>query len=195
LGWERPIYGGKAVAVMKAQGKPQIATMRPRALEAMPPDPNRQGKVLKSEIAENSPTRVTLQERFREETAGLRLEDAKIIVSGGRGIGGAEGFKELQHLADLLRGAVGCSRQAADAGWLTSSSMVGQTGKIVSPDTYIAIGISGSAQHMAGVKSRTIVAINIDKDAPIFKVAQVGVVSDWRKIVPILAKRLESRKS
>lgn len=194
ISWQRPIYGGKAVAVMIAQGKPQIATMRARAFVALSPDQNRQGKIMKSEITENPPLRVTLQEVVREETAGVRLEDAKIIVSGGRGIGGAEGFKELQHLADLLRGAVGCSRQAADAGWLASSSMVGQTGKIVSPDIYIAIGISGSSQHMAGVKARLIVAINNDKDAPIFNVAQVGVLSDWRKIVPALARFVQEQE-
>jgi electron transfer flavoprotein alpha subunit len=121
-----------------------------------------------------------------------RLDGAKLVVSGGRGIGGPEGFELLSRIATVLGGALGGSLPAVDAGWLPATRQVGQSGKLVAPRLYFAVGISGTPQHLAGVAaSARIVALNSDPDAPIFSVAEVGVVTDWRKLLPLLAQRLE----
>jgi len=133
--------------------------------------------------------RVSLVEEVREEVEGISLDEAEIVIGGGRGIGDPEGFSELETLAQILEGAVGSSRPPADSGWVPHGKLIGQTGKIVSPNLYIAIGISGAPQHMAGISSaKTIVAINKDEDAPIFKVAHLGVVDNWRQVVPALIR-------
>ena len=130
---------------------------------------------------------VLLVERTREEMEGISLDQAQIIVSGGRGMEDEEGFSVLERLAETLGAAVGGSRPAADLGWVPHSRLVGQTGKIVAPNLYIAVAISGAPQHMAGAgSSNTIVAINKDEDAPIFKVAHVGVVDEWQNVIPAL---------
>ena len=127
-----------------------------------------------------------------EEYGGLSLDQADIIVSGGRGIVGEEGFAKLRELADVLGAAVGGSRPAADLGWVPHSHLVGQTGKIVAPNLYLAVAISGAPQHMSGAgPSRTIVAINKDKDAPIFRVAHIGVVDEWENVIPAMIEELK----
>ena len=190
LRWLRPVYGGKAMAYMVAKGPLQIATFRQRAYEPLPEDTSRQGKVQALDVElEPEMARVSLVEEVREEIEGISLDEAKIVIGGGRGIGDAGAFSELETLAEILQGAVGSSRPPADSGWVTHGKLIGQTGKIVSPNLYIAIGISGAPQHMAGISAaKTIVAINKDEDAPIFKVAHLGVVDDWRQVVPALIR-------
>ena len=135
---------------------------------------------------------LVLVRRVEEEKGEGNLEDARVVVSGGRGIGGAEGFQELRRLAKILDGALGATRAAVDAGWAPPSSQIGQTGKIVVPDIYLAIALSGSSQHLAGMTgSKVIVAINRDPDAPIFRAANVGVVDDFRNVLPGLVGELE----
>lgn len=188
--WLRPVYGGKAMSFMVARGPVQIATFRQRAFEPLPEDSSRQGKVQALEIElEPALDRVSLVEEIREKIEGISLDEAEIVISGGRGIGGPEGFSELETLAQILQGAVGGSRPAADSGWVPHAKLIGQTGKILSPNLCIAIGISGAPQHMAGISSaKTIVAINKDEDAPIFKVAHLGVVGNWRQVIPALIR-------
>ena len=135
---------------------------------------------------------LVLVRRVEEEKGEGNLEDARVVVSGGRGIGGAEGFQELRRLAKILDGALGATRAAVDAGWAPPSSQIGQTGKIVAPDIYLAIALSGSSQHLAGMTgSKIIVAINRDPEAPIFRAANVGVVDDYRNVLPSLVGELE----
>ncbi len=191
--WLRPVYGGKAMAYMVASGPVQLATIRSRAFEPLPPDPSRQGAVHTLEIDVDSiSSPVSLVERTQEEMEGISLDQAQIIVSGGRGMEDKEGFSVLEHLAQVLGAAVGGSRPAADLGWVPHSQLVGQTGKIVAPNLYIAVAISGAPQHMAGAgSSKTIVAINKDEDAPIFKVAHIGVVDEWQNIIPAFTAACE----
>jgi len=188
--WLRPMYGGKAMAFIVARGPVQIATFRQRAFEPLPEDFSCRGKVQALEVELEPVTdRVSFVEEVREEIEGISLDEAEIVISGGRGIGGPEGFSELETLAQILEGAVGSSRPPADSGWVPHARLIGQTGKILSPNLYIAIGISGAPQHMAGISSaKTIVAINKDEDAPIFKVAHLGVVGNWRQVVPALIR-------
>ena len=184
--WLRPVYGGKGMAYMSADGSVQLATMRSRSFEPLPADPARQGSVKTLELdvdALSSP--IALVERIQEEMEGISLDQAQIIVSGGRGMEDEEGFAVLAELAETLGAAVGGSRPAADMGLVPHSRLVGQTGKIVAPQLYVAVAISGAPQHMAGAgASKTIVAINKDEDAPIFKVAHIGVVDEWQNVIP-----------
>ena len=191
----RPAFGGNILStVVIPRQRPQIASVRPRVFELPSSDPARTGQVVRVPAVlpeEAIPTRVL--EVVREE-GGVNLTEAKVIVSGGRGVGGAEGFRPLQELADLLGGAVGASRSAVDQGWISYPHQVGQTGVTVRPDLYIACGISGAIQHVAGMRtSRYIVAINKDPEAPIFQIADYGVVGDLKVVVPALIRALREK--
>lgn len=182
----KPVYGGNARAIFTTESMPQMATLRVKAGEPLARDDSRKGEVVSIDAGlDESAIRTTLKDTILEEVAGIKLEDANIVVSGGRGIGGPEGFQELQELARMLKGAMGASRPPCDNGWVPDTIQVGLTGKIVSPDLYIAVAISGSSQHLAGCSgSKNIVAINRDPEANIFKEAAYGVVGDWKKIIP-----------
>ncbi len=184
----RPIYAGKLLCkCVIPERRPQIVTTRPRAFPRPQPDETRSGQVTRvpPALAEEAiPSKVI---GFQEAAAGVSLTDAAIIVSGGRGVGGPEGFAPIRELAQVLGAALGASRAAVDAGWVPYEHQVGQTGKTVGPDLYIACGISGAIQHQAGMRtSKVIVAINKDPEAPIFKLAHYGIVGDLFKVVPAL---------
>ncbi len=182
----RPVYGGSAMAVFEfGSVSPQVVLVRPGAFESSVTDGG-SARVQKfdTESVVSEP-RTRLIDSVSEPRTGVRLEDAEVVVSGGRGLGGPEPFQQLEELASLLGGAVGASRAACDAGWMDHSFQVGLTGKSISPRLYITVGISGASQHMAGCSSaRNIVAINKDGEANIFKEARYGVVGDWQKILP-----------
>lgn len=191
----KPVYGGNAVAVWSTRNyKPQVVTMRPRAEAPAKADTSRKGEIVpfKAKV-DDSAIKSKLLETVKEEVKGVRLEEAKVIVAGGGGIGGSEGFQILKELARILRGTVGITRVPCDERWMPVSLEIGQTGHIVSPDLYIAVGISGAPQHMAGCSgAKCIVAINKDPEAHIFKEADFGIVGDYRKALPSLIEKCKA---
>ena len=191
----RPVYGGSAHAQYTSRTLPQVATVRAKSQEPLEPDPSRQGEVRQLAVdVSGASSRVVARQEIKAE--GLRLEDAKVIVSGGRGLGSAEGFEALNELARVLGGAVGASRAVVDLGWAPITLQIGLTGKVVTPELYIAVGISGASQHLAGITgARTVVAVNKDKDADIFKVARYGAVVDWKPFLPALVEACRKLKA
>jgi len=191
----RPVSGGNAMAtVVIERTRPQMATVRGKTMEPALRDPSRQGTIVPVVVnLEAVSAAVTLVERVQAEAAGVRLEDAEIVISGGRGLKGPDDFHAvLAPCAKVLGAAVGASRAAVDEGWVPSPMQVGLTGKIVSPKLYVACAISGAAQHMAGCGySKTIVAVNRDPDAPIYQRANIGVVGDYKKVIPAFQKKCE----
>lgn len=182
----KPVYGGNARAIYETNTPIQVATIRAKAFEPLPQNAAHKGTIvaLPAKI-ETATIKVRVLEVKKQESAGMRLEDAPVVVSGGRGLGGPEPFKKLEELAKLLGGAVGASRAVCDAGWAPHGLQVGLTGKTVTPDLYIAVAISGASQHMAGCTgAKTIVAINKDKECNIFKEARFGVVGPWEEVLP-----------
>ena len=188
----RPLYAGKVIACVEAVGEgPHVVTVRPNAFPLGEPAPGRTADVAARNLP-GSPPRVRLREVLAKDAGERDVAEVDIIISGGRGVKGAENFALLEELARLLGGAVGASRSAVDAGWQPHSRQVGQTGKTVSPRLYIACGISGAIQHLAGMRtSRTIVAINNDPQAPIFKHADYGIATDLFKVIPALIEALK----
>ena len=187
----KPVFGGSAIAEFSIDSAPRVVTLRPRAFESDEAPVARAAQV--EALAVPAPEgAIELLEEIREQaTTGPRLKDAKVIVSGGRGLGGPENWKFVEELAQVLGGAVGATRAVTDAGWVAPSLQVGLTGATVAPDLYITIGISGAVQHIAGISgARNVVAINRDADANIFKYARFGVVGDWKQIVPAFTQRL-----
>ena len=190
----RPVYGGNAQAIFTSELMPQMATVRSKAMSPLDRDDPRKGEVIPFKIdIDTSKVRAKILETVKEEAVGVKLEDASVIVSGGRGLGGPEPFQTtLKELADLLHGAVGASRPPADNGWVPAALHIGLTGKIVAPDIYIAIAISGSSQHVAGCSgSKHLIAINKDPEANIFREAEFGVVGKYEEVVPAFTNKLK----
>ena len=186
----RSAYGGKAEAVFELKREPAVIWLRARAFE--PAKPTGGSAVVESstvELPDASPTRIVA--RHVEAQEGIPLEDAKVVVGGGRGLGGPEPFEDLRKMAEIMTAAVGASRSACDEGWVPPSYQIGQTGKKISPELYLAVAISGAAQHLLGVSdAKILAAINTDPDAPIFRHCTFGIVEDYRRVVPGLIERL-----
>jgi electron transfer flavoprotein alpha subunit len=191
----RPAYGGNIMAkILTPNHRPQMATVRHRVFEVPEPDPARQGQIVPVTAQMDEDDIVTKVVDFLVESDTVNIADANIIVAGGRGVAGADGFDPVRELAQVLGGAVGASRVAVDEGWIPYSHQVGQTGRTVRPDLYIACGISGSIQHRAGMStSKVIVAINKDPEAPIFDIATYGIVGDLFEIVPALTAQFRKK--
>lgn len=190
----RPTFGGNIMATIVCEAKrPQMSTVRPRVFKKNTPDKNRKGQIIRVDLEKEPVTsRTKLISFIKDITETVKLEDADIIVSGGRGLGKAENFQLLQELAKVLGAGLGSSRPPVDDGWIPYSHQVGQTGKTVCPKLYIACGISGAVQHLAGMQtSDIIIAINNDPAAPIFEVATYGIVGDLFKVVPLLIAKLK----
>ena len=189
----RPVYGGKSLVKVKSKKAPFIVTLRPNVFPVPQKDESKSAAIEKIDCNISADS---IKAKVKEVVAGaagkLDLTEASIIVAGGRGMKGPEGFKVLEELADALGGVVGASRSAVDAGWISQADQVGQTGKVVSPTLYIACGISGAIQHLAGMSSsKCIVAINKDPEAPIFQIADFGIVGDLFEVVPALKAEIK----
>jgi electron transfer flavoprotein alpha subunit len=190
----RPIYAGKAYAKVGFNNStPQIGVARPNVMALNEPDESKSAEIVDASITlDDSALKTKVAEVMKDTSGKVDLTEADKIVSGGRGMKGPDEYKILEELADLIGATVGASRSAVDAGWRPHSDQVGQTGKVVSPNLYIACGISGAIQHLAGMStSKVIVAINKDPDAPIFQKADYGVVDDLFKVVPALTEEIK----
>ncbi|WP_262173765.1 electron transfer flavoprotein subunit alpha/FixB family protein [Saccharococcus sp. Marseille-Q5394] len=187
----RPIYSGKAFEKVKHKDGMLLFTVRPNNIASLEKDGSRTGDVTSLSV-DITNLRTAIKEVVRKSTEGVDLSEAKVVIAGGRGVKSADGFKPLQELANLLGGAVGASRGACDADYCDYSLQIGQTGKVVTPDLYIAAGISGAIQHMAGMSnSKIIVAINKDPEANIFKVADYGIVGDLFEVIPMMIEEIK----
>ncbi|GGH28974.1 electron transfer flavoprotein subunit alpha/FixB family protein [Paenibacillus segetis] len=191
--YTRPLYAGKAFEQKKFIESPQVVTIRPNNIAAATANPsNPQAEVITTDYAPPASLRSIVKDVIRKTSGKVDLTEAKIVVSGGRGVKSSDGFKPLQELAEVLNGAVGASRGACDAGYCDYALQIGQTGKVVTPEIYIACGISGAIQHLAGMsQSRIIIAINKDPEAPIFKLADYGIVGDLFVVVPLLTEEFK----
>ncbi len=186
----RPIYAGNAIATVKSNDKTKIITIRPTSFE--PVETSGGSEVIENLKFEIQNTNVEFIDREESKSERPELSTARVVISGGRGLQSAENFKLLNEIADKLNAAVGASRAAVDAGYVSNDYQVGQTGKVVVPDLYIAVGISGAIQHLAGMKeSKVIVAINKDEEAPIFNVADYGLNADLFEVLPKLSSELD----
>lgn len=194
----RPAIGGNIMATIKTPNhRPQMATVRPKSARPLPPDADRVGKIIEVPVEDALiDTRVRVKGYRTDEEDFVNLEEADIVVAGGRGMKKADNFSLLRDLADELDGVVGASRDAVDRGWIAYPHQIGLSGKTISPKLYIGAGISGSIQHLAGIKtSETIVSINTDPDAALHKVADFGVVGDLFEVLPVLRERLRQRRT
>lgn len=191
LVFKRPIYSGKAFEDKMIADGIVFATIRPNNIDPLEKDASRTGDVASLSV-EITDLRTVIKEVVRKTSEGVDLSEAKVVIAGGRGLKGEEGFKQLEELADLLGGAVGASRGACDADYCDYSLQIGQTGKVVTPDLYIAVGLSGAIQHVAGMSnSKIIVAINKDPEANIFNIADYGIVGDLFEVIPLLIEEFK----
>ena len=197
--WTRPVYSGRMLSVVEcAEARPQIGTVRPGIFKRGEPDASLTAEVIKEDVSVPADAvRTSIVEKISEAAEGaVKLEDAEIIVSGGRGLGKPENFSLVKDLADALGGVVGASRAAVDAGWINHVHQVGQTGKTVGPKLYIACGISGAIQHLAGMSgSDVIIAVNRDPDAPIFEITDYGIVGDLKEVLPAFTAAVKKLKA
>ena len=194
----RPAFGGNLMATIVCQNfRPQMATVRPGVMTPMENDNNRKGEVIMEDVGlTDADMNVKIIEVAKEEKKKLDITEARILVSGGRGLGGPEGFDLLAELAEAMEGEISSSRASVDAGWIEKARQVGQTGKTVRPDIYFALGISGAIQHLAGMEeSGLIIAINKSDSAPIFDVADLGIVGDLHKVLPKLIEQYKKVKA
>jgi electron transfer flavoprotein alpha subunit len=194
----KPVYGGSAIAEYTIRTTPRVATLRPRAFDTDDAAAPAASQPRVEAVAVPDPAgAVQVLEEIREQAAsGPRLKDSRIVVSGGRGLGGPENWHHIDELAQVLGAAVGATRAVTDAGWVPTSLQVGLTGATIAPDLYITVGISGAVQHVAGISgARNVVAINRDAEANIFKYARYGVVGDWKQVLPAFIKRLEELRA
>jgi electron transfer flavoprotein alpha subunit len=190
----RPAFGGNIMATIKCEEhRPQMATVRPRVMEAPAPEQGRTAEVVAESLAEDEFTKLKrVLEAVHDSEEGVKIADAQFIITGGRGVKGPEGFQMLEDLARHLGAAVGASRAAVDAGWIPYAHQVGQTGQTVQPTVYMACGVSGQIQHLVGMQSSDyIIAINKDPDAPIMQLADVALVGDLFEIIPAIIKELQ----
>ncbi|MFR2987186.1 MAG: electron transfer flavoprotein subunit alpha/FixB family protein [Clostridium sp.] len=197
VAWTRPAFGGNLMAtIMCPDHRPQIGTIRPGVFKKADVTENKAEVIREDYHVDTADIRTKILETIREAASeAVDLEGAEVIVSGGRGVGGPDGFKVLEELANVLGGTVGASRAAVDSGWIGHSHQVGQTGKTVAPKLYIACGISGAIQHVAGMSgSDTIIAINKDPEAPIFGIADYGITGDLFEVVPALTAEIKKLK-
>ncbi len=194
----RPAFGGSVKAkIITPNTRPQMATVRPKVFPTLPKNYERKGEIIRETIpALNFKSTTKFESWIPDKTSEISIEDADIIVSGGRGLGKAENFKLLFELAEIIGAAVGASRSVIDEGWIPYSHQVGQTGKTVAPSMYIAFGISGAIQHLEGMRSSDfIIAVNKDPEAPIFKVADIGIVADLFDVIPVLKEAYLEKKN
>jgi electron transfer flavoprotein alpha subunit len=190
----KPVYGGNALAeIVCEKTRPQMATVRPKTMEPLARNDSRKGEIIHFDPKlDASKIRAKFVERVKEKVEGVKLEDANVVVCGGRGIGGPENFTMLKELAKILGAALGASRPPCDNGWVPATLQIGLTGKIVSPTLYIAVAVSGASQHLSGCSgAKNIIAINKDSEANIFKVARYGVVGDYKKIMPPFTNKVK----
>lgn len=194
-----PAFGGSQIVTIKTpQRRPQIATVRPSVFPKPPRDVGRRGEIAVERVEVRRRTRLlSAERRVEKDTADLPpVESADVVIGGGRGVGSAEGFKMLTELAKLLGGSLGATLTAVRAGWAPESRLIGQTGKVIRPKLYIAVGISGAVQHLVGIiESKVIIAINPDPQAPIMNYADYAVVGDYREIIPLLIEELRNVKT
>lgn len=187
----KPVYGGNALAVYVSETRPQMATVRAKTMEPLAQDTSRSGEVVSFDPGLDASTiKGKVIEKVKEEVEGIKLEDADVVICGGRGMGDAESFSQLADLAKALGGAMGATRPPCDSGWVPANIQIGLTGKMVAPTVYVAVALSGSSQHQAGMSgSKNIIAINKDPEANIFGIAHYGVVGDYKKVFPALAEK------
>ncbi|HEY96374.1 MAG TPA: electron transfer flavoprotein subunit alpha/FixB family protein, partial [Dehalococcoidia bacterium] len=188
---------GNAQGIFVTGTDPQIVTVRAKSMTPLEKDDSRNAEVVNiAADLDVSMVRTKVIGKVKEDVEGIKLEDAVVVIAGGRGVGSDAGFKQLEELAAILKGAVGGTRPACDAGWIPDKAQIGLTAKIVSPELYIAVGISGASQHMAGCSgAKTIVAVNKDPEANIFRMAHYGVVGDWKTVLPSFISKVKELTS
>lgn len=194
--FSKPVFSGHVIAALKILPKPSIATIRPKSFTPLPAAQGGGAPEIRLDVSlENVPLQYRVVERCESRDEGPGVDAADVVIAGGRGIGGPEGFASLGRLAKTLGAALGSSRPPVDMGWIPASCQIGQTGSIVAPKVYLAIGISGSVQHVAGMAgSRTIIAVNTDAEASIFKIADFGIVGRYQDVIPALHRAIEHNR-